>query len=63
LGGEIRPVHFFEGRVQEADRMGIGRVVTSQYHLQYNPKKKLKGIKIIGYRTLYEAVQKEGLIQ
>jgi len=63
LGGEIRPVHFFEGRIQEAARMGISRVVTSQYHLQSSAKKKLKGLKIIGYQTLYEAVQKEDLVQ
>jgi len=63
LGGEIRPVHFFEGRIQEAARMGISRVVTSQYHLQNSAKKKLKGLKIIGYQTLYEAAQKENLVQ
>jgi len=62
LGGEIRPVHFFEGRIQEAARMGIGRVVTSHYHLGKNTKKKGEGIEIVGYRTLLEASQKEGLI-
>jgi len=63
LGGEIRPVHFFEGRIQEAERMGISQVITSQYHLHSSAKKKLRGLKIIGYQTLYEAAQKEGLVQ
>ncbi len=62
LGGEIRPVYFFEGRVQEAARMGIQRVVTSSYHLTKNNKKKIDKVEIVGYRTLFEACQKEGLI-
>lgn len=54
LSGEVRAVSMAEQRVQEAKKLGFNTVIMPQVSVK--AAEKIKGIKIIGVRTLRDAV-------
>ncbi len=55
LGGEIRPISQVERRLAEAAKMGMTRAFLSD---RAAPKKAVKGMNIVGVRTLSDALER-----
>jgi len=53
LAGEVRPVRFGEERIREAMKQGFETAIVPAAN---TPKKKIKGIEVIGVRRLSEAL-------
>jgi len=62
LSGEIRPIPLLEQRVNESARMGIKRVVISSYYPSSSLPESQGEIMVVGYSTIREALEKEGLL-
>ena len=54
LAGEVRPIKFGEERLREASKQGFTRAVVPQAN---RPRQAIKGIEVIGVRSVSEAIE------